>query len=32
MEQFDATILAGSRESNDLDVHERHARELQRNP
>lgn len=32
MEQFDAINLTGTQESNDLDVHERHAIEVQRKP
>jgi hypothetical protein len=32
MEQFDATLLASTQKSNDLDIHERHAIEIQRNP
>ena len=30
MEKFDATFLAGIEKSNDLDIHERHALEVQR--
>lgn len=30
MEKFDATFLAGIQKSNDLDIHERHALEVQR--
>lgn len=30
MEKFDATFLAGVQKSNDLDIHERYALEVQR--
>jgi hypothetical protein len=30
MEQFDAAVLAGGQKTNDLDVHEGHAFEVQR--
>jgi hypothetical protein len=30
MEKFDATFLAGIQKSNDLDIHERHLLEVQR--
>lgn len=30
MEKFDATFLAGTQKSNDLDIHERHTLEIQR--
>ena len=30
MEKFDATFLAGTQKVNDLDIHERHALEIQR--
>ena len=29
MEKFDAAVLAASQKTNDLDVHERHAFEVQ---
>jgi hypothetical protein len=32
MDEFDATILASTQKSNDLDVYERHTIEIQRNP
>ena len=30
MEEFDATFLAGIQKSNDFNIHERHALEVQR--
>ncbi len=30
MEKFDATFLADIQKANDLDIHERHALEVQR--
>ena len=32
MEELDTVFLAGVQKSNDLDVHERHSVEVQRNP
>jgi hypothetical protein len=32
MDKLDATVLAGTQKSNDLDIHERYAVEVQRNP